>query len=101
MRPRRVATRASRTTGICRERSTRSSPRSARSNIRRRSTCAARLRLYDAMALPRDNAAEHAAKELERLLSGYRPLPGIFDEMMDPGGGPRADWQPCPATVGG
>src|ERR1700693_6117842 len=90
MRPRRVATRASRTTGICRERSTGSSPRSARSNIRRRSTCAARLRLYDAMALPRDNAAEHAAKELERLLSGYRPLPGIFDEMMDARGEPGA-----------
>src|SRR5580704_5243044 len=100
-RPRRAATRASRTMATCRERSTRWSSRSARSNIRRRSTCAARLRLYDAMALPRDAAAEHAAKELERLLSGYRPLPGIFDEMMDARGAPRAHWRPFLAMLAG
>jgi uncharacterized circularly permuted ATP-grasp superfamily protein/uncharacterized alpha-E superfamily protein len=46
------------------------------------------------MALPRDNAAGRAGQELDRLLSGYRPLPGIFDEMMDPRGRPRAHWQP-------
>ena len=53
------------------------------------------------MALPRDNAAERAAEELERLLSGYRPLPGIFDEMMDARGVPRAHWQPFLATLAG
>src|SRR3977135_265007 len=28
------------------------------------------------------------------LLAGYRPLPGIFDEMVDRDGRVRAHWQP-------
>src|ERR1700692_3432101 len=31
---------------------------------------------------------------LERLLSGYRPLSGIFDEMMDGDGQVRPHWEP-------
>ncbi|HEY7806885.1 MAG TPA: circularly permuted type 2 ATP-grasp protein, partial [Croceibacterium sp.] len=31
---------------------------------------------------------------LERILSGYKPLPGIFDEMMDRDGRVRAHWRP-------
>jgi uncharacterized circularly permuted ATP-grasp superfamily protein/uncharacterized alpha-E superfamily protein len=31
---------------------------------------------------------------LDWLLSGYRPLPGVFDEMMDGGGAVRPHWQP-------
>ena len=31
---------------------------------------------------------------LEQLLAGYRPLPGIFDEMMDADGRVRPHWQP-------
>ncbi|HLH90057.1 MAG TPA: circularly permuted type 2 ATP-grasp protein [Xanthobacteraceae bacterium] len=46
------------------------------------------------MSLACDNASDHAGEELARLLAGYRPLPGIFDEMMDPRGAPRGHWQP-------
>ena len=76
-------------------------PRSARSNIRPRSTCGARLEADVApWRLPRDQAADAQAGEgLDRLLSGYRPLPGIFDEMMDPQGRPRAHWQPFLAML--
>ena len=35
------------------------------------------------MAAPLDNAAQQDTDKIEQLLSGYRPLPGTFDEMMD------------------
>ena len=31
---------------------------------------------------------------LDRLLAGYRPLPGVFDEMMEGDGRPRPHWLP-------
>jgi uncharacterized circularly permuted ATP-grasp superfamily protein/uncharacterized alpha-E superfamily protein len=31
---------------------------------------------------------------LDQMLAGYRPLPGIFDEMMDAKGAVRAHWRP-------
>ena len=34
------------------------------------------------------------------LVSGYRPLPGVFDEMMDADGRVRAHWQPFLAMLG-
>ena len=37
---------------------------------------------------------------LELLVSGYRPLPGVFDEMMDTDGRVRAHWQPFLAMLG-
>ena len=37
---------------------------------------------------------------LEPLVSGYRPLPGVFDEMMDADGRVRAHWQPFLAMLG-
>ncbi len=46
------------------------------------------------MVMPRDDAADRAEEELDRLLAGYRPLPGIYDEMVDARGVPRAHWQP-------
>ena len=36
---------------------------------------------------------------LERLLSGYRPLSGIFDEMMDGDGAVRSHWRPFLAML--
>jgi hypothetical protein len=36
---------------------------------------------------------------VEPLLSGYRPLPGIFDEMVDRDGRVRAHWQPLLAML--
>src|SRR5712671_7688723 len=45
------------------------------------------------MAIQRDQAVDPQAGDIERILSGYRPLPGIFDEMMDPQGRPRPHWQ--------
>src|SRR5215813_50672 len=45
------------------------------------------------MAMLGDTAAGPGDK-LDRLLSGYRPLPGIFDEMMDPQGRVRPHWRP-------
>jgi len=46
------------------------------------------------MEAQRDIAAEQSSAGLERFVSGYRPLPGIFDEMMDGDGRVRAHWQP-------
>ena len=51
------------------------------------------------MPLACDDAPEPSGEELERLLAGYRPLPGIFDEMMDPRGEPRAHWRPFLAML--
>src|SRR3979411_1123986 len=45
------------------------------------------------MAIQRDQTLDPRAGDIERILSGYRPLPGIFDEMMDPLGRPRPHWQ--------
>ncbi len=46
------------------------------------------------MAAQTDNAVEQQSAALERFAAGYRPLPGIFDEMMDGDGRVRAHWQP-------
>ncbi|HUI97772.1 MAG TPA: circularly permuted type 2 ATP-grasp protein, partial [Xanthobacteraceae bacterium] len=53
------------------------------------------------MALAGDNAVERPDEGIDRLLSGYRPLPGIFDEMVDPQGRPRPHWQPFLALLAG
>src|SRR6516162_3139383 len=45
----------------------------------------------------RDSAFER--DDVEPLLSGYRPLPGIFDEMVDRDGRVRAHWQPLLAML--
>jgi len=46
------------------------------------------------MALQLDTAAAPQNAGLEQLIAGYRPLHGIFDEMMDGDGRVRAHWQP-------
>src|SRR5215510_4618904 len=47
------------------------------------------------MAAQRDSATEQNDREqVEPLLSGYRPLPGIFDEMVDRDGRARPHWRP-------
>src|SRR5277367_1754291 len=46
------------------------------------------------MAAQLDNAVEQYSAGLEQFVSGYRPLPGIFDEMMDGDGRVRAHWRP-------
>ena len=45
------------------------------------------------MAAPLETTAEHDTASLDALVAAYRPLPGIFDEMMDDGGGVRAHWR--------
>src|SRR6516162_3201874 len=40
------------------------------------------------------NGVRETDVPLERILSGYKPLPGIFDEMMDRDGRVRAHWRP-------
>jgi uncharacterized circularly permuted ATP-grasp superfamily protein/uncharacterized alpha-E superfamily protein len=47
----------------------------------------------DSAVAPQNNGAE-------ALISVYRPLPGVFDEMMDAGGRVRAHWQPFLTTLG-
>jgi uncharacterized circularly permuted ATP-grasp superfamily protein/uncharacterized alpha-E superfamily protein len=42
---------------------------------------------------------EPEGEGVARLLSGYRPLAGIFDEMMDADGQIRAHWQPFLAML--
>ncbi len=48
-----------------------------------------------AAALPDDAARER----LRALVSGYRPLPGIRDEMLDEAGRPRPHWEPVLAAL--
>jgi uncharacterized circularly permuted ATP-grasp superfamily protein/uncharacterized alpha-E superfamily protein len=45
------------------------------------------------MAAKPDNVQQRDAA-LQQLVAGYRPLPGIFDEMMDGDGRVRAHWHP-------
>jgi uncharacterized circularly permuted ATP-grasp superfamily protein/uncharacterized alpha-E superfamily protein len=42
-----------------------------------------------------------AQDEVATLMAGYRPLPGIFDEMVDRGGRVRAHWQPLLTMLAG
>src|ERR1700728_3642094 len=46
------------------------------------------------MALQFPSALDAPNAALEPFVAGYRPLPGIFDEMMDADGRVRAHWQP-------
>ncbi len=46
------------------------------------------------MALQLPSAVEAPNAGLETLISGYRPLNGVLDEMMDRDGRVRAHWQP-------
>lgn len=46
------------------------------------------------MAANLDNARMQQNSIPEHFVSSYRPLPGIFDEMMDVDGRVRAHWQP-------
>jgi len=51
------------------------------------------------MPAQRDTAAELQSAGLEQFVANYRPLPGIFDEMMDGDGRVRAHWQPFLAML--
>jgi uncharacterized circularly permuted ATP-grasp superfamily protein/uncharacterized alpha-E superfamily protein len=53
------------------------------------------------MAAHLDNALAQQNGSLEPLVSGYRPLPGVFDEMMDTDGRLRAHWQPLLSMLSG
>jgi uncharacterized circularly permuted ATP-grasp superfamily protein/uncharacterized alpha-E superfamily protein len=46
------------------------------------------------MAAQPDNIVGQEDAGLKQFVSGYRPLPGIFDEMMDAQGRVRAHWRP-------
>jgi uncharacterized circularly permuted ATP-grasp superfamily protein/uncharacterized alpha-E superfamily protein len=46
-------------------------------------------------------SAPELGESVEQLLSGYKPLPGIFDEMMDEHGNVRAHWQPFLTMLAG
>src|SRR4030088_2000096 len=49
------------------------------------------------MAAQSDSASDR--QNVEPLLSGYRPLPGIFDEMVDRDGRVRPHWRPLLAML--
>src|SRR5882672_3382503 len=51
------------------------------------------------MAAQSDSASDR--QNVEPLLAGYRPLPGIFDEMVDRDGRVRAHWQPLLGLLAG
>jgi uncharacterized circularly permuted ATP-grasp superfamily protein/uncharacterized alpha-E superfamily protein len=46
------------------------------------------------MSAQLDSAVEQHNAGLEQFVSGYRLLPGVYDEMMDDGGRVRPHWQP-------
>jgi uncharacterized circularly permuted ATP-grasp superfamily protein/uncharacterized alpha-E superfamily protein len=51
------------------------------------------------MAAQLETIVEQPNASLEQFVAGYRPLPGIFDEMMDGDGRVRAHWQPFLAKL--
>ncbi len=51
------------------------------------------------MATNLDAAVEPSNAALEPFVAGYRPLPGVFDEMMDGDGRVRPHWQPFLAML--
>lgn len=51
------------------------------------------------MAAELSTFAEPPAAGLEQFVASYRPLPGIFDEMMDGNGRVRAHWRPFLAML--
>jgi uncharacterized circularly permuted ATP-grasp superfamily protein/uncharacterized alpha-E superfamily protein len=53
------------------------------------------------MAAHLDNALAQQNGNLEPLVSGYRPLSGVFDEMMDADGRLRAHWLPYLSMLSG
>jgi uncharacterized circularly permuted ATP-grasp superfamily protein len=46
------------------------------------------------MAAHLDTIVERGTDGLEQFVASYRPLPGVFDEMMDGDGRVRAHWRP-------
>jgi uncharacterized circularly permuted ATP-grasp superfamily protein len=46
------------------------------------------------MAANLDTIVDRETAGLEPFVAGYRPLPGVFDEMMDGDGRVRAHWRP-------
>jgi uncharacterized circularly permuted ATP-grasp superfamily protein len=46
------------------------------------------------MAASPETTAERDTARLDVLVATYRPLPGIFDDMMDDGGRVRPHWRP-------
>ena len=52
------------------------------------------------MAAHLDTIVERAAG-LDQFVASYRPLPGIFDEMMDGDGRVRAHWRPFLSMLAG
>jgi uncharacterized circularly permuted ATP-grasp superfamily protein/uncharacterized alpha-E superfamily protein len=51
------------------------------------------------MALQSPSAIEPTPASIAPLIAGYRPLDGVFDEMMDGAGRVRAHWQPFLAML--
>jgi uncharacterized circularly permuted ATP-grasp superfamily protein/uncharacterized alpha-E superfamily protein len=51
------------------------------------------------MAAHLDSTVEQETAGLHQLIAGYRPLPGVFDEMMDGHGRLRPHWQPFLAAL--
>jgi uncharacterized circularly permuted ATP-grasp superfamily protein/uncharacterized alpha-E superfamily protein len=48
---------------------------------------------------PHLDGSYEQAHAVERLIEGYRPLAGVFDEMMDAAGRPRPHWRPLLAQL--
>ena len=53
------------------------------------------------MAAHLDTIVEREAAGLDQFVASYRPLPGIFDEMMDGDGRVRAHWRPFLSMLAG
>src|ERR1700681_4306246 len=53
------------------------------------------------MAPQPNTAVEQQQAALEQFVSGYRRLPGVFDEMMDGDGRVRTHWQPLLSMLAG
>jgi uncharacterized circularly permuted ATP-grasp superfamily protein/uncharacterized alpha-E superfamily protein len=47
------------------------------------------------------SSAAHATADLDTLIKGYRPLPGVFDEMVDSAGRLRPHWLPFLGLLAG
>lgn len=51
------------------------------------------------MTFRSQRTSDHRAERILAMLARYQPVPGVYDEILDEHGEPRAHWQPVLATL--
>src|SRR5258706_3920371 len=70
-------------------------PLRRQTNIQPRSICGGRLELEGGMSSTlRGAQRDQESVSIAGVIAGYRPVPGLYDEMMDEAGQVRPHWLP-------